>query len=126
MTNSRAANSPCHHSWVTLPNGETVTNRQDDFDSVLTRALGRATTLVATPQAAASYELDWPEIAGVVPVGDPVPNADHENITALPVACSAPAGTFFDFGVIHLVTTATLSRLGSCIRRIVSIPGAFV
>jgi hypothetical protein len=95
-----------------LTNGETVSSARDDLDGVLTCALGRATTLTSTVPSAASYEIYWPEIAGVVPVGEQVPNADHENITSLPVAFAAPAGTFFDGAVVHLLTTATLKRLG--------------
>ena len=94
-----------------LTSGEIVTTVQRDRDDVLTRALGRAVTLVDTLPSTARYELYWPEIDGVVPVGDPVPNADQDNITALPVAFAAPASTFFDFAVIHLLTTATLNRL---------------
>jgi len=95
-----------------LTNGETVSSARDDRDGVLTRALGRATTLVNSVPSAASYEIYWPEVAGVVPMGEQVPNADQENITALPVAFAAPAGTFFDGAVVHLLTTATLNRLG--------------
>jgi uncharacterized protein YcbX len=96
---------------VTLPNGESATSTQRDCDAMLTSALGRAATLVTALSATARYELYWPAIPGVVPVGDPVPNAEQDNITALPVAFAAPAGTFFDFAVIHLLTTATLRRL---------------
>jgi uncharacterized protein YcbX len=102
---------PLPHVRVTLTNGETVTSTQLDWASMLTRALGRATTLVSTAPPTASYEILWPEIPGVVPVGEPVPNADQENVTALPVAFSAPAGTFFDFAAVHLLTMATLSQL---------------
>jgi uncharacterized protein YcbX len=96
---------------MTLPNGETATSTQRDCDGALTRALGRATTLVTAPPPSARYDIYWPEIGGVVPVGEPVPNAEQETITALPVAFAAPAGTFFDGAVIHLLTTATLRRL---------------
>jgi MOSC domain-containing protein len=96
---------------MTLPNGESVTSTQRDCDGVLTHTLGRAVTLVTNLPASATYELYWPDIVGVVPVGDPVPNADQEQITALPLAFAAPADTFFDFAVIHLLTTATLGRL---------------
>jgi uncharacterized protein YcbX len=105
------SNQPLAPVRMTLPNGEIVTSTQRDCDVVLTRTLGRAVTLVTNPPATARFEMYWPDIAGVVPVGDPVPNADHEHITALPVAFAAPMGTFFDFAVIHLLTTATLGRL---------------
>jgi uncharacterized protein YcbX len=98
---------------VTLPDGRTVTSAQPECDSLLSHALGSTVTLVSAPPATANYELYWPEIAGLVPVGDPVPNVEQENITALPVAFAAPAGTFFDFAVVHLLATATLNRLSA-------------
>jgi hypothetical protein len=57
--------------------------------------------MVAPPQAP-SLEEYWPDIEGL---------AQREAVTDEAIALGAPAGTFFDYSALHLLTTATLDRL---------------
>ena len=87
---------------ITLPNGNCATSKQDDVNQILSSELGRQVTLMATPPEAPSLEEYWPDIDGL---------AHRETVTDEAIALGAPAGTFFDFAAIHVLTTATLDRL---------------
>jgi uncharacterized protein YcbX len=96
---------------ITLPDGEVVMSEHDAFHQILSRALNREVTFAAAkrgqqaadrtsspPPAIATAEAYWPDIEGL----------DHRDaITEF----ALPEGTFFDAGVIHVLTTATLERL---------------
>jgi uncharacterized protein YcbX len=87
---------------IALPDGEVVDSRDPDVDRVLSRVLGRDVTLAAEAPAGAMREADrTPVDAG----------AGAEVINREEIAVAAPPGTFFDYGVLHLLTTATLDRL---------------
>lgn len=86
---------------ITLPDGRVV--RTDDAEAanrVLSDALGREATLTAVAPDAPVLEELWLD-------GSP----DGRAVTDERFAKGSPAGTFFDFGVVHLVTTSTLARL---------------
>jgi hypothetical protein len=51
--------------------------------------------------------VDPPVIEELWPDGSP----DGRAVTDEPIALGSPPGTFFDYAVVHLVTTATLERL---------------
>ncbi len=87
---------------ITLPNGRWVTSERDDLNQILSSDLGREVKLMATPPDAPSLEEYWPDIDGL---------AHRETVTDEAMALGAPAGTFFDFAAIHVLTTATLERL---------------
>ncbi len=87
---------------ITLPNGRWVTSERDDLNQILSSDLGREVKLMATPPDAPSLEEYWPDIDGL---------AHRETVTDEAMALGAPAGTFFDFAAIHVLTTATLDRL---------------
>jgi uncharacterized protein YcbX len=87
---------------ITLPTGNCATSKQDDVNQILSGELGRQVTLMATPPEAPSLEEYWPDIDGL---------AHRETVTDEAIALGAPAGTFFDFAAIHVLTTATLDRL---------------
>ena len=87
---------------ITLPNGNCVTSEGGDLNQVLSSELGREVTFVATPPEAPNLEEYWPDIEGL---------AHKQTVTDEAIALGAPAGTFFDFAAIHLLTTATLDRL---------------
>ncbi len=87
---------------ITLPNGSWVTSERDDLNHILSSDLGREVKLMATPPEAPSLEEYWPDIDGL---------AHRETVTDEAMALGAPAGTFFDFAAIHVLTTATLDRL---------------
>ncbi len=84
---------------ITLPDGGRVTSEQRDLNELLTDAIGREVTLAATVPETPSLEEYWPDMEGL----------DHrETVTDE----AMPAGTFFDAAVIHVLTTATIDRLG--------------
>jgi uncharacterized protein len=91
---------------ITLPDGAIVSSEQPDVDRVLSAALERPVTLECAAQAersgvpAATAEGYWPDMEGL---------AHRDTVTDF----GLPAGTFFDSASVHLLTTATLDRLGS-------------
>jgi len=87
---------------ITLLNGGSITSERGDLNQILSRELGREVTLMATPPEAPSLEEYWPDIDGL---------AHRETVTDEAMALGAPAGTFFDFAAIHVLTTATLGKL---------------
>jgi uncharacterized protein YcbX len=98
---------------LTLPDGRIITNEQKDLDQLLSKALSREVTLAITQEGhvsgmpaglsdswTAQSEEYWPDIEGL---------AQRDTVTAF----TLPAGTFFDGGMMHLLTTATLAQLQS-------------
>jgi len=96
---------------ITLPNGTTVTSAQSDLNQVLSQALNREVTFAAIERGqvagvqssvpsfwTAQAEEYWPDIAGL----------DHRDTVT---DFALPTGTFFDCATVHLLTTATLTRL---------------
>jgi hypothetical protein len=85
---------------VTLPDGRRLNSDEPDIDQQLSTALGRSVTLTQTSPQKASLEQYWPEHAGT-----------EQDVTAEVIAGDAPAGAFFDYSTIHLLTTATINQL---------------
>ena len=83
---------------ITLPDSTTVTSAQRDLYDILSKVLGREVTLGTLAPKAPSLEEYWPDMEGLV---------HRETITDE----AMPPETFFDFAVIHVLTTATLERL---------------
>lgn len=86
---------------LTLPDGTVVTSEQPDVAEVLSTALGREIVLAQAPgdrATAATAEEYWPDMEGL----------EHRDTVT---DWELPAGTFFDVGVVHVLTTATLDRL---------------
>src|SRR5574341_52144 len=96
---------------ITLPDGSTVTSTSRDCNQVLSTILNRAVTLATAEDGRVSgvhsslpsswtgtAEEYWPDIDGL----------DHRNTVT---DFALPAGIFFDGATIHLLTTATLTRL---------------
>lgn len=86
---------------ITLPDGGSVAAEDPDAGSVLSRVLGRAVALETCAPARSVLEELWL---------DPAPGGPE--VTDEVIARGSPEGTFFDYGAVHLVTTATLERLG--------------
>ena len=88
---------------ITLPDGTAVSVEQDDAAEILSKALGREVAIEeveagsAAPQGTKAEEY-WPDIEGL-DYRDTVTDFD------------LPDGTFFDIGIVHLLTTTTLDRL---------------
>ena len=85
---------------ITLPDGTIATSGEDDLGKTLSRALGREVTFeeVQSRAGGAKAEEYWPDMEGL-DYRDTVTDFD------------LPEGTFFDIGVVHLLTTATLDQL---------------
>ena len=86
---------------ITLPDGETVSAAEPEAAELLSTLLGRNATLETSAAGAPVLEELWLD-------GSP----DGRAVTDETFAKGSPPGTFFDYGVVHLVTTATLGRLG--------------
>jgi len=87
---------------IELPDGAVVESTRYDVDGVLSRVLGREVTLASEAPARPEREADRTSIDA--PPGEEVIRREE-------MALAAPAGTFFDYGVLHVLTTATLDRL---------------
>src|SRR2546422_10137169 len=87
---------------ITLPDGATTSTDDPSMNCTLSTALGTAATLERRAPAKPSLEEYWPDIGGL---------AHRETVTDETIALGAPAGTFFDFAALHLLTTGTLDRL---------------
>jgi uncharacterized protein YcbX len=85
---------------ITLPDGAVMTADDPDAALVLSSIFGRKVALETTAADAPVLEELWLE-------GGP----DGRDVTDELIALGSPAGSFFDYAVIHLVTTATLERL---------------
>ena len=96
---------------ITLPDGSTITSSARDCNQVLSKLLNRAVTLASAEQGRvtgvhsavpASWtgkaEEYWPDMEGL----------DHRDTVT---DFALPTGTFFDGATVHLLTTATLTRL---------------
>jgi uncharacterized protein YcbX len=97
------AGAPVPPVRITFADGREVGSDDRDVDAVLSAELGCQVTLRSTPGAAPTIEESALE--------EPVPGRDGPS-KAEPLALGAPAGTFFDFAPIHIVTSDTLERLG--------------
>ncbi|HET9222525.1 MAG TPA: MOSC domain-containing protein [Roseiflexaceae bacterium] len=87
---------------ITLPDGAIVSSARPDIDQVLSRVLGRDVTLTAEAPTAPMREANRSPVDG---------STAEEIIRQEPMGLAAPTSTFFDHAALHVLTTATLSRL---------------
>jgi uncharacterized protein len=85
---------------ITLPDGTSFTNEQTGLGEAVSNSLVHEVTLKAS--APKNLALEFP--AGTL-------SGKYASVTESPVAGAAPSGTFFDYAVVHLLTTSTLARL---------------
>jgi uncharacterized protein YcbX len=83
---------------ITLPDGSTVLTDEKNIEARLSSSLGKPVKFLAGGATGGTLEEYWPDIEGL---------AKREVVTDEPV----PAETFFDLGMIHLLTTQTLDSL---------------
>jgi uncharacterized protein YcbX len=83
---------------ITFPDGATATTSEPGIEERLSAALGKPVRLTATVPAAPRSEGYWPEHEWLEQPGEVF-------------EFDLPPGTFFDCATVHLVTSATLSRL---------------
>ena len=86
--------------WITLPDGTIVAADDPGADETLSAIFGRGIRLASTATSPPIIEELWLD-------GSP----DGRPVTDEAIAKGSPPGSFFDFAVVHLVTTATLDRL---------------
>jgi uncharacterized protein len=84
---------------ITLPDGRTVISGAKGVDGLLSAVLGRDVTLKAEAPERARFEMYTPIMAGV---------SAEEWVDEVEM----PPGTFFDGALVHVLTTASLERLG--------------
>ena len=87
---------------ITLPDGRTVDTDGAEVDSALSATLGRAGRLSSQPPSNAAFEEYWPDVEGL---------AHRNTVTDERAALGSPPGTFFDYAVVHILTTASIDRL---------------
>jgi uncharacterized protein YcbX len=102
---------------ITLPDGRETGSDDPAVDERLSEVFARPVQLVTSPPPVNSYLAVWPEMEGVVPddfrAENAVAGSEAEGtVTDLGVALASPPGTFFDVAALHVVTRATLERLG--------------
>lgn len=84
---------------VTFPDGVSVTSDAAGFAELVSTALGRPVTLASGGLSEPMLEEYWPDMAEL----------DHQETVTDEATL---AGTFFDLATIHVLTTATIQRLG--------------
>jgi uncharacterized protein YcbX len=84
---------------ITFPEGTSATTNDPGIEHLLSERIGR-------PVQLASRAPEAPQIEGYWPDYDWLEKPDEVFEVAL------PPGTFFDVAVVHIITTATLARLG--------------
>jgi uncharacterized protein YcbX len=83
---------------INLPDGTAVNSDADQIDATLSQCAGRPVRLANNASERPVLEEYWPDLEGL-------PHRDAVTDEAM------PPNTFFDLGVVHLLTTATLDRL---------------
>lgn len=98
---------------VELPDGTVLPVGSPRLDARLSALLGRPVAVSATPpDHGGTLERAVPDHHGGLPDRLRATASTDTTGTAITSGSVAP-GTFFDFGTVHLVTTATLARLRS-------------
>src|SRR4051794_5032747 len=98
---------------VAFTDGRSMSIEDPDLSSVLSEFFGRAVTVASSPPVDATFDESWVRELknGIDP---PVPESRFVDGEELVQAgqTMGPGGHFFNYGVIHLVTTSTTRRLG--------------
>lgn len=99
---------------VRFPDGRCVGVSDPSLPSLLSEHLGRDVAVTTVPPADACFEEEWVgELKnGVEPYFDMPWRSEGEEAQLVDAgAFMGPAGNFFNFGAVHLVTTGTTRRL---------------
>jgi len=86
---------------IMLPDGSNLRSHEKTTNAVLSSFFGREVTLAETAPESPALEEYWPDIDGL---------AHRETVTDETIALSSPKGSFFDYAVVHVITTNTLNR----------------
>lgn len=90
---------------ITLPDGTIAGSADAGVDEMLSAVLGEPVTLVSTPPSGASLDRAVPEAVLRDGIDAEVP------ARVIQVGGASPAGSFFDYAPVHLLTTSTLDRV---------------
>lgn len=86
--------------WITLPDGRVVRSDASSAEQILSAAVSRSVSLRSKAPETASLEQYWPEREG-----------EAQDVTSEAMAGDAPPGTFFDYAMVHLLTTSSIDQL---------------
>jgi len=86
------------HLRITFPDGRSMTTAERGLDEAFSDVVGRRVAFATAAPDKPSLEEYWPDIEGLT---------YRETVTDE----AMPEGTFFDLGLVHVLTTATLERL---------------
>ncbi|HVW32700.1 MAG TPA: MOSC domain-containing protein [Acidimicrobiia bacterium] len=92
---------------IRLPHGVEVLSTDRDVDKLLSEFLGREVTLASAASPRAALDRAIPD-----EVLDRGADADVD-VTILEIAAASPAGTFFDFTPMQVLTTAALAAVAA-------------
>ena len=92
---------------VTFPDGTVLAGSDPGIDALLSEFLARPVTLAASPPPGATLDRADPD--EVLRAGIQA----RVRVETGELGGAAPAGTFFDFAPLHLLTTSTLDRIGA-------------
>ena len=86
--------------WITLPDGNIIRSDQADAEQLLSLVLKRTISLSNKAEQHASLEQYWPEFEG-----------KNTEISNEAISGAADEGSFFDYASLHILTTASLTKL---------------
>lgn len=86
------------HVRITFPDGRSMTTAERGLDEAFSEVVGRRVAFATSAPDQPSLEEYWPDIEGLT---------YRETVTDE----TMPDETFFDLGLVHVLTTATLERL---------------
>jgi uncharacterized protein len=89
---------------ITFPDGRRIVAGSGDADAALAELTERAITLMSVAPEGIELQRYWPDVEGM---------ALRDQETSAPIAAAAPPGTFYDYAVVQLLTTASLRQLAS-------------
>jgi len=90
---------------ITFPDGSAIASNDPRIDAALSQFLGHTVSLTGTPPPEATLDRADPEQVLRDGIEAPV------RAEVLHLGDASPAGTFFDFAPLHLLTTSTLDRI---------------
>lgn len=92
---------------IAFPDGTVMDGADPGADSALSDFLGRPVTLASEPPSGAELDRAVPE--------EVLESGVEARVRSVPleIGAAAPAGTFFDFAPLHLLTTSTLDAVAA-------------
>lgn len=93
--------------WITFPDGSSILATSPGASDTLSAFLGQPVTLTTTPPPDATLDRAVPEEVLRAGITAEVP------FRTISIADVSPAGTFFDFAPLHLITSSTLAEVAA-------------